>query len=113
MGGDQGYFIEPTILDDVRDEMKVAREEIFGPVMSHPALRRSGRSDRAREPHDLGIAAAVWTRDVSQAHRVAAALKAGMVRLNCYDAFDGAAPFGGLQAKRHRPRTRRIRASPR
>ncbi|HEY5706262.1 MAG TPA: aldehyde dehydrogenase family protein [Terrimicrobiaceae bacterium] len=95
--GDRGYFIEPTIFDEVQDEMKIAREEIFGPVMS--ILRFDGLDEvieRAnRSP--FGLAAGVWTHDVSKAHRVAAALKAGTVWVNCYDALDVAAPFGGYK----------------
>jgi aldehyde dehydrogenase (NAD+) len=95
--GDRGYFIEPTVFDDVRDEMKIAREEIFGPVMS---ILRFDDLDEAIERANhttYGLTAGVWTRDVSKAHRVAAALKAGTVWVNCYDALDVAAPFGGYR----------------
>jgi aldehyde dehydrogenase (NAD+) len=95
--GDRGYFIEPTVFDDVRDEMKIAREEIFGPVMS---VLRFDDLDEAIERANhtsYGLTAGVWTRDVSKAHRVAAALKAGTVWVNCYDALDVAAPFGGYK----------------
>jgi aldehyde dehydrogenase (NAD+) len=95
--GKRGYFIEPTIFDDVRDDMKIAREEIFGPVMSilrfddiDEALARANRTA-------YGLAAAVWTRDMSKAHRIASGLKAGTVWVNCYDVIDTAAPFGGYK----------------
>jgi aldehyde dehydrogenase (NAD+) len=95
--GNRGYFIEPTIFTDVRDDMKIAREEIFGPVMSiikfkdiDEVIERSNRTT-------YGLAAAVWTPDVRKAHRLAAELKAGTVWINCYDVFDTAAPFGGFK----------------
>jgi len=95
--GERGYFVEPTIFDDVDDEMKIAREEIFGPVMSilrfddiEEVLERANHTT-------YGLAAAVWTRDMVKAHRIASGLKAGTVWINCYDALDTAAPFGGYK----------------
>jgi aldehyde dehydrogenase (NAD+) len=95
--GDRGYFVEPTVFGDVKDDMKIAREEIFGPVMSilkfkdiDEVVERSNRSE-------YGLAAAVWTRDVGKAHSVANKVRAGTVWVNCYDVFDAAAPFGGFK----------------
>ncbi len=95
--GDQGYFIEPTVFDEVTDEMAIARQEIFGPVMS--ILKFSDIDEVIARGNDtcFGLAAAVWTNDVKKAHRVAAELQAGTVWVNCYDVFDAAAPFGGYK----------------
>lgn len=95
--GDKGYFIQPTLFDAVDDDMDIAREEIFGPVLS--VLTFDDVDDLIRRANNTcyGLAAAVWTRDIAQAHRVAHALKAGTVWVNCYDVFDSAAPFGGFK----------------
>jgi aldehyde dehydrogenase (NAD+) len=95
--GDKGYFIQPTVFCDVKDEMKIAKEEIFGPVMSilkfkdvEEVLERGNRSV-------FGLAAAVWTKDIKKALRLAHGLRAGTVWVNCYDVFDASAPFGGYK----------------
>jgi aldehyde dehydrogenase (NAD+) len=95
--GDRGFFIEPTVFTNVKDEMAIAREEIFGPVLS--VLRFSDIDDLIRRANatPFGLAAAVWTRDVARAHAVASRLRAGTVWVNCYDVFDAAAPFGGFK----------------
>ena len=92
-----GYFVEPTVFSGVTDGMKIAREEIFGPVMNilpfgniEEVVERSNRTQ-------FGLAAAVWTRDIKKAHRMARSLRAGTVWINCYDVFDAAAPFGGYK----------------
>ncbi len=95
--GDRGYFIAPTIFDDVRDNMKIAREEIFGPVMSVIPFKTIDEVVRRANNTTYGLAAAVWTRDVTKAHSIANALRAGTVWVNCYDVFDAAAPFGGFK----------------
>jgi aldehyde dehydrogenase (NAD+) len=95
--GDKGYFIEPTLFAGVKDEMAIAKDEIFGPVMSVLKFKDPNDIlDRANNTF-YGLAAAVWTRDISKAHTLAAKLKAGTVWVNCYDVFDAAAPFGGFK----------------
>jgi aldehyde dehydrogenase (NAD+) len=95
--GQRGYFIEPTVFADVRDEMTIAQEEIFGPVMSVIPFKDVDEVIARGNQTFYGLAAAVWTRDIGKAHRLAAELKAGTVWVNCYDVFDAAAPFGGFK----------------
>jgi aldehyde dehydrogenase (NAD+) len=95
--GDHGLYIEPTVFGNVQDEMKIAREEIFGPVMSIIKFRNLDEViDRANNTH-YGLAAAVWTRDIGKAHAIANNVRAGTVWVNCFDVFDAAAPFGGFK----------------
>ncbi|MBX9787449.1 MAG: aldehyde dehydrogenase family protein [Pirellulales bacterium] len=95
--GDRGYFIEPTLFGEVRDEMAIAKDEIFGPVLSVLRFKDVDEIVRRANNTTYGLAAAVWTRDIAKAHRLAAAIKAGTVWINCYDVFDAAAPFGGFK----------------
>jgi aldehyde dehydrogenase (NAD+) len=95
--GSKGYFIEPTVFDNVQDDMKIAREEIFGPVMNILRFKDMAEVTRRGNQTFFGLAAAVWTRDITKAHRLAASLRAGTVWINCYDVFDAAAPFGGFK----------------
>jgi aldehyde dehydrogenase (NAD+) len=95
--GKKGYFIRPTVFGDVKDDMKIAQEEIFGPVMSILKFRDvDDLIDRANKTM-YGLAAGVWTKDIGKAHAIANGVRAGTVWVNCYDVFDAAAPFGGFK----------------
>ncbi len=95
--GNRGYFVQPTIFADVRDEMRIAREEIFGPVMSILPFRTTEEAIARANHTDYGLAAAVWTRDMKRALAVANATRAGTVWINCYNVLDTRAPFGGFK----------------
>jgi phenylacetaldehyde dehydrogenase len=92
-----GYFMQPTILTETKADMKVVREEIFGPVVV--AMRFHDTEDLLRQANDteFGLAAGLWTRDVKKAHQVSARLRAGTTWINCYNIFDAALPFGGYK----------------
>jgi len=95
--GDKGYFIAPTVFTDVKDDMAIARDEIFGPVLSVIKFRDVEEVIERANTTDYGLAAAVWTRDIGKAHAIADRVRAGTVWVNCYDVFDAAAPFGGFK----------------
>lgn len=95
--GDLGYFVEPTVFDEVEDDMDIAQDEIFGPVMSVLRFRDLDEVVERGNRTFYGLAAAVWTRDVVKAHKFAAGIRAGTIWVNCYDVLDPAAPFGGFK----------------
>jgi aldehyde dehydrogenase (NAD+) len=95
--GDRGYFIQPTVFADVKDDMKIAREEIFGPVMSIMPFDSIDEVVSRANNTMYGLAAAVWTRDIGKATAIANTVRAGTVWVNCYDVFDAGAPFGGFK----------------
>ncbi len=94
---ERGYFVKPTVFTDVKNSMKIAREEIFGPVAA--AIRFKDENDAIFQGNDTtyGLAAAVWTKDISRAHKIARSLKAGTVWINCYGMIDPMSPFGGYK----------------
>src|SRR5271168_1357449 len=96
-GADRGYFVEPTVLVDTRENMKVVQEEIFGPVVTAMPFTDPEEIIPRANNSDYGLAAAVWTSDLGKAHRVADQLRAGTVWINCYNIFDAALPFGGYK----------------
>lgn len=95
--GETGYFVEPTVLVDVRPEMSVVREEIFGPVVVASPFDAETGVIAAANDSIYGLAAGIWTRDLSKAHLTARALRAGSVWVNQYNGFDSALPFGGYK----------------
>ena len=93
--GEEGYFVEPTVFARVRDDMKICREEIFGPVMQILKFKTVDEViDRANNTN-YGLAASIFTRDIDSANKISNNLRAGTVWTNCYYAFDAAFPFGG------------------
>jgi acyl-CoA reductase-like NAD-dependent aldehyde dehydrogenase len=97
VGNGKGFFVQPTVFDGVRNEMTIAREEIFGPVLA--TIEFTDVEDAVRQANETpyGLAAAVWTRDIAKAHRVARRLQAGTVWINTYNNYDPAAAFGGYK----------------
>jgi acyl-CoA reductase-like NAD-dependent aldehyde dehydrogenase len=93
----RGYFIKPTIFAEVTPTMRIACDEIFGPVLCAIRFRDTADAIRIANSTTYGLASAVWTRDIKLAHRVAAEIKAGSVWVNSYNAFDSASPFGGYK----------------
>ncbi|WP_423790810.1 aldehyde dehydrogenase [Microvirga solisilvae] len=92
-----GCYVEPTVFDDVHNSMRIAREEIFGPVLSVITVKSAEEAVAIANDSIYGLAAAVWSDNVNTIHRVARSLRAGMVYMNCYDADDITVPFGGYK----------------
>jgi acyl-CoA reductase-like NAD-dependent aldehyde dehydrogenase len=97
INGGKGYFVRPTVFDGVGPSMKIAREEIFGPVLAVLPFEDADDAVVQANATVYGLAAGVWTRDLAKAHRVARAVKAGTVWVNTYNLYDPALPFGGFK----------------
>ena len=97
IGTGKGYFVQPTVFTDVRPEMTIAREEIFGPVLASIEFADIDEAIARANGTQYGLAAGIWTRDIKKAHHIARKLHAGTVWINTYNVYDTAAPFGGYK----------------
>ncbi len=95
--GDRGYFVEPTVITNTRPDMKIVREEIFGPVLVASPFTNLDEIAGVANDSEYGLGAGIWTRDISKAHALAKKLRAGTIWINCYNVFDAALPFGGYK----------------
>lgn len=95
--GSKGYFVQPTIFGDVKDDMKIAKEEIFGPVMSIFKFKSNDEVVERANKSEYGLAAGVWTKNIDTANTMSRNLRAGTIWVNCFDNFDAAIPFGGYK----------------
>ena len=97
--GDAGYFVQPTVITKTNPGMRIVREEIFGPVVVAEPFGDDDLDKIARIANqtEYGLAASVWTRDISKAHLMAARIKSGTVWINCHNVYDAALPFGGYK----------------
>lgn len=94
----KGFFVQPTIFGDVQPEMRIAREEVFGPVLAMMTFDGGVEGAvRAANASIYGLAAGIWTRDLKKALRAARAVRAGTVWINTYNMYDAASPFGGFK----------------
>ncbi|MEW2354478.1 aldehyde dehydrogenase [Spirillospora sp. NPDC029432] len=100
-GAGDGLFLRPTVFDQVKPGMRIAREEIFGPVLSVLEFDDADEAVRLANDTEYGLAAAVWTGDLSAAHRISRSLRAGIVWVNCYEEGDMSVPFGGMKQSGH------------
>jgi acyl-CoA reductase-like NAD-dependent aldehyde dehydrogenase len=97
IGNGKGFFVEPTVFGNVSNEMTVAREEIFGPVLATLNFDDLDQVAALANQTSYGLAAAIWTRDIKKAHALSRRLKAGTVWINTYGVMDPALPFGGYK----------------
>jgi len=95
--GDRGYFVEPTVLTNTTPDMKIVREEIFGPVVVAAPFSELDEIAAQANDTEYGLGAGIWTRDISKAHALAKKIRAGTVWINCYNVFDASLPFGGYK----------------
>ncbi|MEV4383963.1 aldehyde dehydrogenase family protein [Streptosporangium sp. NPDC049644] len=95
--GDRGFYLQPTVFTDVTPDMRIVREEIFGPVVVATPFREVDDLVEVANDSPYGLAAGVWTQNISRAHSMSRALRAGVVWVNCYGVFDPALPFGGFK----------------
>jgi phenylacetaldehyde dehydrogenase len=95
--GDRGYFVEPTVITNTTPDMKIVREEIFGPVVVAAPFSDLDEIAAQANDSDYGLGAGIWTRDISKAHALAKKIRAGTVWINCYNVFDASLPFGGYK----------------
>jgi acyl-CoA reductase-like NAD-dependent aldehyde dehydrogenase len=98
VNGGNGFFVEPTIFGGVRNDMKIAQEEIFGPVLATMQFDDVDQVVELANQNPYGLAAAVWTRDLKRAHQISRQLRAGTVWINTYGLMDAALPFGGYKS---------------
>ena len=92
-----GYFVKPTIFKGVNNEMRIAQEEVFGPVLAVIPFESTDEVAEQANKTTFGLSGAVWTKDIKKAHRLASEIKAGTIWVNCFNAFDPAVPFGGYK----------------
>ena len=95
--GDRGYFFQPTVIAKTRPDMRVVREEIFGPVVVASPFQSMDEIAATANDSPYGLGAGIWTKDISKAHALAKRIRAGTVWINCYNVFDAALPFGGFK----------------